>query len=88
MKEILAVAVSVMLLLVIAGACMWGCPHYGVYQQQLAGEAELAQANYSKQVAVQEAKAKLESAKLLAEADVERAKGAAPPPRRRCSMKG
>ena len=34
-------------------------------------EAELAQANYSKQVAVQEAKAKLESATLLAQAEDE-----------------
>jgi regulator of protease activity HflC (stomatin/prohibitin superfamily) len=56
---------------------LWGCPSYNVYSAKMAGEAELAQANFSKQVAVQEAKAKLESASLLAQADVERAKGAA-----------
>jgi len=64
-------------LLIAVALSMWGCPRYGVYEQRLAGEAELAQANYSKQVAVQEAQAKLQSSKLLAEADVERAKGAA-----------
>lgn len=56
---------------------MYGCPQYNVYQQKMAGEAELANANYSKQVAVQEAQAKLDSAKLLAGAEVERAKGVA-----------
>lgn len=56
---------------------MWGCPKYGVYERRLAGEAELAQATYNRQVAVQEANAKMESAKLLAEVDVLRAEGAA-----------
>ena len=56
---------------------MWGCPNYSVYQQRLEGEAELAKANYSKQVAVQEAHAKMDSAELLAQAEVARAKGVA-----------
>lgn len=59
------------------GGCMWGLPQYRVYKQRLAGEAELAQANYSKQVAVQEAVAKRDSAKMLAEAEVQRAIGVA-----------
>lgn len=54
-----------------------GCPMYNVYQQRLSGEAELAKANFSKQVAVQEAQAKMDSSKLLAQAEVERAKGVA-----------
>ena len=41
------------------------------------GEAELAKANFSKQVAVQEAQAKMDSAVMLANAEVERAKGVA-----------
>lgn len=60
----------------IAGAC-WGCPQYNVWQQSLSGKAELAHAEYSRQVAIQEAHAKMESAKLLAQAEVERAKGVA-----------
>lgn len=59
------------------GGCMWGYPQYRVYNQRLIGEAELAQANYSKQVAVQEAVAKRDAAKMLAEAEVQRAIGVA-----------
>lgn len=66
-----AVVVGVILLL------MWGLPKYGVYRQGLAGEAELANAEYSRQVAVREAQAKKDSAVLLAQAEVERAKGVA-----------
>jgi regulator of protease activity HflC (stomatin/prohibitin superfamily) len=66
--------------LVVLGAIFGGCllePQYQVYQQRLEGEAELAKANYSKQVAVQEANAKKDSASMLAEADVIRAEGVA-----------
>lgn len=56
---------------------MWGCPNYAVYQQRLEGEAELAKANYSKQVAVQEAQAKMGAAEMLAKAEVSRAIGVA-----------
>lgn len=54
-----------------------GCPYYNVFRQRMSGEAELAQAMYSKQVVVQEAQAKMDSAKLLAQAEIERAKGVA-----------
>lgn len=56
---------------------MWGCPHYKVYQQRLEGEALLSHAQSAKEVAVAEAKAKMESAELLAEAEVKRAEGVA-----------
>lgn len=56
---------------------MWGCPKYKVYQQQKEGEAMLAHAQSSKEVAVAEAKAKLESAALIAQADTIRAHGVA-----------
>ena len=56
---------------------MWGCPQYNVWQQRLAGKAELAKAEFNRQIAVQEAKAKEESAKLLADAEVIRAGGVA-----------
>jgi len=59
------------------GGCMAGMPVYNVYHQKMEGEAELAKANFSKQVMVQEAQAKMDSAKMLAEAEVERAKGVA-----------
>lgn len=56
---------------------MWGCPQYTVWQQAKAGEAELRHAEFSRQVATQEAHAKMESAKMLAQAEIERAKGVA-----------
>lgn len=62
---------------VVLTATMAGCPQYNVYTERTQGEAELQRANYSKQVAVQEAQAKMDAAKLLAQAEVERAKGVA-----------
>lgn len=59
------------------GGCLAGGPQYKVYRQRLAGEAELAQANYSKQVAVQEAKALQESAGYKAQAQIIAARGIA-----------
>lgn len=56
---------------------MWGCPRYNVWQQGLEGEAELARASQNRQIAIQEANAKKDSARLLADAEVERAKGVA-----------
>lgn len=56
---------------------MWGCPKYNVYQQRKQGEAMLAHAQSSREVAVAEAKAKMESAYLLAQADTIRAHGIA-----------
>lgn len=56
---------------------MWGCPRFFVYQSELAGEAELKKADWNRKIAVREADAKLESSKLLANAEIERAKGVA-----------
>ncbi len=56
---------------------MVGCPNYNIYVQRKSGEAKLAEAESSRQIATQEAHAKLESAKFLASAEIERAKGVA-----------
>ena len=50
---------------------------YIVWSQSKIGQAELARADWNRQIAVREAKAKEESATLLAQAEVERAKGVA-----------
>ena len=52
-------------------------PQYKVWQQNKAGEAELARAEQNRQIAVQEAKAKEESARSLANAEIIRAQGIA-----------
>lgn len=56
---------------------MWGCPHWHVYQQKLAGEGELSRAESSRRITVLEAQAKLDSAAKLAEAEIARAHGVA-----------
>jgi regulator of protease activity HflC (stomatin/prohibitin superfamily) len=62
--------------IVVAGS-FWFFPQYGVWQQSLAGKAELQKAEFTRQVAVLEAQAKMDSAAKLAEAEVARAKGVA-----------
>lgn len=52
-------------------------PKYRVYKQNLAGQATLREAEWTKKVAVECAKAKMDSASLLAKAEIERAKGVA-----------
>lgn len=61
----------------IAALCMWGCPTYRVWQQTKEGEASLRRAEQDRQITVEEAKAKVEAAKLLAQSEVERAHGVA-----------
>ena len=56
--------------------CLVGCPQYGVYKSGLQGEAELARAEQNKKIQIENAKAKLQSAKMLAESDSIRAIGA------------
>lgn len=73
----LGIGIGTVIILVLIGVVllgMWGCPQYAVYQQRLEGEAELAKANYSRQVAVVESEAKKNSATNLGEAEVIRAK--------------
>jgi len=56
---------------------MWGLPQYKIYRLELRGQAELKEAEWSKQILIEEAKAQMESASMYAQAEVERAKGVA-----------
>ena len=67
----------VMLVLLTVGTGMFGCPVYEVWRAQKAGEAELAQADQNRQIAVAQARAKAESAHFEADAEVTRATGVA-----------
>ena len=69
--------VFTMMIMVIGFGSLWGCPRYMVYSSRLNGEAELEKQKYAKQVDVQAAIAKKESAQLLADAEVTRAEGVA-----------
>ena len=67
--------IFVVMILVTVG--LIGIPHYKVYVKRLDGEAELERQKFEKQVAVQAAIAKKESAQLIADAEVLRAQGVA-----------
>ena len=55
----------------------FGLPQYNVWNQGLKGKSELARAEYNRQISIQEANAKKEAAKALADAEVIRAEGVA-----------
>lgn len=61
----------------IIALLMFGLPIYNVWQQEMAGKAEMAKAEQNRKILVEEAKAKLEAEKLNASAEIERAKGMA-----------
>jgi regulator of protease activity HflC (stomatin/prohibitin superfamily) len=68
--------VSALLLLGLL-VLLFAWPQYRLYSQRLAGEAALAEAQSSRQIAVLEARARQESSVALAAAEVTRAEGAA-----------
>jgi len=55
----------------------WGHAHYKIFLLEMDGKAKLAEAEYSKRIMVEDAKAKRDSAVMLAQAEVEQAKGVA-----------
>jgi hypothetical protein len=70
----------VVLVCVITLITVGGCylvPKYNVYKRELDGKAMLKEAEWSRQIAVEEARAKDESADLEASAEIKRAQGVA-----------
>ncbi len=55
----------------------WVFPTYNVWSKEMKGKAELREAQWSRQIQIEEAQANLESEKLNAQSEIERAKGAA-----------
>lgn len=75
-KKVIAFALIVVALSVAAlFSLIFAWQFFKVFKAEYSGKAVLAEAEYSRQVAVKEAQAHLDSAKLLADAEVERAKG-------------
>jgi hypothetical protein len=70
------VAVLVLVVGVIA-LSMWGIPKYRIYKQDLRGQATLREAEWTKKVKIEDAKAERDSAVLFAEKEITRAKGLA-----------
>jgi hypothetical protein len=72
-----AILAIILLVLLTIGSGMVGCPIYNVWSAKKAGEAELAQADQDRQIAVAQVQARAESAHFEAEAEVTRAQGVA-----------
>lgn len=64
------------IIILCVGSCV-GLPYYNVWEQEMSGKAEFAKAEQNRKIRIEEAKANLESEKLNAQAEIERAKGAA-----------
>lgn len=80
-KEKIAKSISFVLIILstigLILGCALGLPSYNVYLQGLTGKAELSRAEYNRKILVLEAEAQKESAAMLAEVEVTRAKGVA-----------
>jgi hypothetical protein len=75
-KNVLIILILMVVLFAIVGS-LAVIPVYNVWSREMSGKAQLAEAQWNRQIAVEEAQANLESEKLNAQAEVERAKGAA-----------
>lgn len=74
---VIAIASTLIVIICMISLAMFAFPQYRVWQQNKEGEAELARAEQNRQIAILEAKAKEESAKSLANAEIIRAEGIA-----------
>jgi hypothetical protein len=73
-KILFLIGFSSLLLIILI---FWAWPIYNIWQREQSGKAELAEAEWSKKVQIEQAKANLDSEKLNAQAEIERAKGMA-----------
>jgi regulator of protease activity HflC (stomatin/prohibitin superfamily) len=76
-RDVLVAGGLTVTVVALIAAFLIGGPQYNVWRQSLNGKAELQKAEYTRQVAVLEAQAKLDSASKLADSEIERAKGVA-----------
>jgi len=75
--ELLGTAIIAIVVLLIIGLYLVTAPQYRVWKMDKEGQAQLAEAEWTKKIKVEEAKADLESAKLEKEAMIVRAQGTA-----------
>lgn len=71
------IVIFILTLILTIGGGMWGCPQYNVWNAEMGGRAELAKADQNREIMVRTAKAKNDSAKYEAEAEITRARGLA-----------
>lgn len=76
-REVKAVIIASVLGIVVIISLMIGLPVYNVWRSNKMGVAEYVRAEQNRKIKIEEAKANLEAEKLNAQAEIERAKGAA-----------
>jgi len=77
-KKMVTGIVSLIVVAAATMALLLGlAPQYEIYASRARGQAALAEAESSKKIAIETARAKVESAKMEADAEVERARGVA-----------
>lgn len=80
-KEIINFILLILMIVILLFVGFFGLfalyAKYNLWSSALNGEAELKRAEWNRQIIVQEAKAKKDSAIMLADAEIERAKGVA-----------
>lgn len=77
MKNTKPIGIMIIAAVIVIALLMFGLPLYNVWQQEMAGKAEMAKAEQNRKILIEEARARLEAEKLNAQAEVERAKGMA-----------
>ncbi len=76
-REVKAAIIASVLGVVVIISLMIGLPVYNVWRSNKMGVAEYVRAEQNRKIKIEEAKANLEAEKLNAQAEIERAKGAA-----------
>ena len=76
-SEGLMLTVIIVLVILAIGFLFWAFPQYNVYTKTLSGKAELKEAEWNRQVVIEEAGAELEAAELKKQTDIKRAEGIA-----------
>lgn len=80
MKNVNPQTSNIIIVIAIVGAiilALWAIPQYRVYTLEMQGKAQLKEAEWNRQILIEEANAKKQAARLEAQAEVERAKGVA-----------
>lgn len=75
--ELAGIAILALLGVIVLALIFWIWPIYNVWASEQSGKAEFAKAEQNRRIAVEEARAKLDSESLNAQSEVERAKGVA-----------
>lgn len=77
MKNVILTSLSIIGVVLILALLFFGWPKYRIWNREQAGKAQLAEAEWSKKIQIEQAKANLDSEILNAQSEVERAKGMA-----------